>query len=236
MACSEITGDFDRIVAIEIVGSTSPSLEEGDTLQLRARAISAKGDSVPDAGLWWVLLDVDSGQVGFTIDSASGVVSSYGAGSGRVQARVENLFTSAITITVLAAPDSVAPVGDTRFVVDTGTVSSPALAVVVWDLTTVPGDTLALSGKAVHFLTVDPPPGDPTSGSFFITSSGTTPGDDPHVVELTTGADGRASVVAVRVADQVQPDSVAIDAVALSARGDTAPGSPVRFWVLFQSN
>lgn len=212
-------------------------LEEGDTLTLRARAISAKGDTVPDAGLWWLLVSVDSiGNVGFTIDSATGLISTYGPGSGNVHARVENLGTGAIAVTVEPAPDSVAALGETRVIVDTAAVSSTPLTVVTWDLTSSPGDTLALAGKPVHFLTVDPPPGSPTADSFFITDSGTQPGDDPHRVDLTTGTSGQAAVSAVRVSGQTQPDSVAIETVAITARGDTVAGSPVRFWVLFQNN
>jgi hypothetical protein len=212
-------------------------LEEGDTLTLHARAISAKGDTVPDAGLWWLLASVDSiGNVGFTIDSATGLISTYGPGSGDVYARVEALATAAISVTVEPAPDSVVPLGETRVVVDTAAASSTPLTVVVWDLTSTPGDTLALAGKPVHYLTVDPQPGSPGADSFFITASGTEPGDDPHRVDVTTVASGQAAVSAVRVAGQTQPDSVAIEAVALTALGDTVAGSPVRFWVVFQDN
>jgi hypothetical protein len=201
-------------------------LEEGDTLTLRARAISAKGDTVPDAGLWWLLGSVDSiGNVGFTIDSATGLISAYGPGTGDVYARVDGLATNAIAVTVEPAPDSATAVGETRVVVDT-----------VWDLTSDPNDTLALAGKLVHYLTVDPQPGSPGADTFFITESGTQPGDDPHMVDLTTAANGQAAVSAVRVSGQTQPDSVAIEAVAMTARGDTVAGSPVRFWVLFQNN
>jgi hypothetical protein len=236
VACSEITGDLDRVVAIEYIGSTAPTLEEGDTLRLRARAISARGDTVPDAELWWALLDIDStGNVGFTIDSASGLISTYGPGTGDVQARVENLGTNAIPVTVEAAPDSIAAVGEQRVVVDTASASSSPLTVVLLDLTSTPGDTLALAGKPVHFVTVDPPPGSSAAESFFITESGTQPGSDPHAVWLATAASGQAGVTAVRVDGQTQPDSVAIEAIATTARGDTIAGSPVRFWVLFQN-
>ncbi len=212
-------------------------LEEGDTLTLRARTISAKGEVVPDAGLWWVLLDIDSiGQVGFTIDSATGLVSAYGPGSGNVQARVDNIATNAIKVTAHPAPDSIAIVGDARLTVDVTSGNSAPLTVVLWDLSTTPGETLALSGKPVHFSTVDPAPSDPAAGSFFITASGTQPGDDPHRVDVTTNASGQAAVTAVRVSSETQPDSVAIEAVAVTARGDTVPGSPVRFWVLFLNN
>ncbi len=236
LACSEITGDFDRVVAIEIVGATTQTLEEGDTITLRARAISAAGDTVPDATIAWVTLDVDSGQVGFTIEESTGLVTAQSPGTGRVQARVETLVSGAITVTVSAAPDSLAATGPPRVTVDAAEVASPPLATTVWDLTTSPGDTLALAGKVVQFLTVDPPPGSAAAGGFFITQSDTVPGSDPHVVDVSTDVNGSASVVARRQSGTAQPDSAAIEAVALTALGDTVAGSPVRFWVVFLNN
>lgn len=103
-ACAVISGDFDRIVAIEIVGSLSRQVAVGDTLQLRARALTAAGDSVAEAPIVWVLLDLDSGQVGFTLDTATGVVAGESPGGGRVAARVETLQSGIITITVVATP------------------------------------------------------------------------------------------------------------------------------------
>ncbi len=99
IACTSLT-DFDRIVAIEIIGSTAPTVPQGDTLRLRARAIDAAGDSVPGATITWVLLDVDTGQVGFTLDSTTGLVTAQTPGAGRVQARVETLRSGIITVTV----------------------------------------------------------------------------------------------------------------------------------------
>jgi hypothetical protein len=234
-ACSPITADFDRIVAIEIVGSTSPTVEEGDTLRLHARAVSARGDTVPGAAITWVALEVDTGVVVLTIEASTGLVTALAPGSGRVQARIENLATGAITVTVQPAPDSISAVGDVRVPVDTAAAGSPPLTVKVVDLTTVPGDTLALGGKSVHFLTADPPPGSAAASGFFLSESDV-PGADPHRVDTVSGTDGRASVMVVRVAGQTQPDSVAVDAVAVTARGDTVAGSPVRFWVLFGGN
>ena len=47
LACTEITGDSDRIIAVEILGPLARTVEEGDTLQLEARALDANGDVVP---------------------------------------------------------------------------------------------------------------------------------------------------------------------------------------------
>jgi hypothetical protein len=224
------------VVAIEIVGLTAPTLEEGDTLTLRARAIDAAGDTVPAAAITWVIVDVDSGQVGFTIGESSGLVTALSPGSGRVRARVETLVSGPIVVSVLPSADSIGASGATRLTVDTGTVVSPPLTVRVWDLTTSLGDTVALTGKLVHFLTVDPPPGSAAADGFFITQSDTVPGTDPHAVAVTTGVSGDASVVVRRQGGVAQPDSAAIDATSVTAVGDTVAGSPVRFWVVFVNN
>ncbi len=223
------------MVAIEIVGVTAPMLEEGDTLTLRARAIDAAGDTVPAAAITWIVVDVDSGQVGFTIEEATGRIAALSPGSGRVRARVETLVSGPILVTVLAAADSIGATGATRLTVDTAVVASLPLAVAAWDFTSSPGDTVALAGKLVQFLTVDPPPGSAAADGFFITQSDTVPGTDPHVVDVTTGLSGEASVI-VRRSGATQPDSAAIDAVSVTATGDTVAGSPVRFWVVFANN
>ena len=235
-ACSQIVGDFDRIVAIEILGATTRTVEEGDTVRLAARAVSAAGAIVPEAAIVWGLLDVDSGQVGFTIESETGLVTAITPGSGRVRARVDELTSGTVVVTVSAAPDSVGPQGATQVTVDSTATISPALVVGVVDLTTNPGAPLALAGKLVHFVTIDPVPGSAAADGFFLSVSGAGPGTDPHRVVVTTGTDGLASVVVARQTGVPQPDTASIDAVALTARGDTIAGSPVRFLVVFENN
>ncbi len=106
--CSSLTADFDRIIAIQ-VETNAPTVEVGDTVRLVAQAVNAAGDVVPDAAIFWVLLDVDSGQVGFTLDSASGLVTGVQPGAGRVQARVEDIRSDAVTVTVTPAAASAVP-------------------------------------------------------------------------------------------------------------------------------
>ncbi len=236
MACSQIVGDFDRVVAIEILGGTTRAVEEGDTLRLGARAVSAAGAVVPDAQIVWGILDVDSGQVGFTLESGTGLVTAVSPGAGRVRARVDDLTSGTVVVTVSAAPDSVGASGATRITVDSTASVSAALVVQVLDLTTTPGAQLALAGKPVHFLTIDPAPGSSAADGFYLSMSGAGPGADPHRVVVATGTDGLASVVVGRQSGVPQPDSATIDAVALTARGDTVTGSPVRFLVVFENN
>ncbi len=230
-ACDQIIADFDRVVAIEIVGPTARTLEEGDTLQLEARAISAGGETVPDAQIYWAV--VDTGPVGFSVDTATGLVTGTAPGTGRVQPRVDELRLGAVTITVTAAADSLAAGGDTLILVDPGADASPPLAVLVLDLTTAPGESLALAGQPVHFSTADPPPGSVAAEGFFLARSETAPGDDPHAYVATTGADGRTDIVVRRQQGAAQPDTAVIHAVAVTAAGDTVAGSPIRFRIRF---
>jgi hypothetical protein len=233
-ACTDLIGDFNRIVAIQVVGTLTPQVEEGDTLRLQARALQADGDVVPDASILWVIIDVDSGQIGFTLDSLTGLVTAVTKSSGRVQARVEELATPPITLTVSAAPDSLAATGDQRVTFDTTTAEvSPGLVTVVLDLTTSPGEELPLAEKPVDYALVEPAPGSELSQGIFLTMSDTVPGSDPHRVTIQTGSNGQASAVLRRLPDFALPDSAVVHATAMTATAAPVAGSPIRFVVLF---
>jgi len=207
------------VIAIDIVGSLADTLQEGDSLTLKARAVSAAGDVVPDAAVVWEIIEL---------------VTAIEPGSGRVQARYEGLRAGPVRITVRPAPDSVTAAGDTSLVIDSTATASDSLTVLVLDLTTQPGEALALPGIAVHFLTVEPAPGTALAEGFFLAGPGETgPGEDPHHYVATSGSTGEASVVAYRQSGVAQPDSAVVDAVVLTAVGDTVAGSPVRFHIRF---
>jgi hypothetical protein len=99
--CSLLTADFDRIVALQI-DPVDRTVVVGDTIHLAAQAVDAAGEFVADADIFWAIIDADSGQIGFTLDTATGIVSGLQPGSGRVQARVEEIRSNPITITVVA--------------------------------------------------------------------------------------------------------------------------------------
>ncbi len=99
-ACAIISADFDRIVALQ-VDPEALTLTIGDTLLLEAQAVNAAGDIVVDADIFWAIIDVDSGQLGFTLDTTTGPVVAIAAGSGRVHSRVADIRSDPITITVV---------------------------------------------------------------------------------------------------------------------------------------
>jgi hypothetical protein len=229
-ACEQITGDLDRVIAMELDVSTR-MVEMGDTLRLTARAINASGEVVPEVTIIWAILDVDSGQVGFTLDSA-GLVTGISPGMGRVQARIESLRSDPITIEVSAIPDSAEAAGATRLIVPEGTDQSEGLMVLVLESTT--GQPLPIANKPVRFTLVDPQPGTAAAEGLFLLASDTVPGLDPQETLAVTGATGVATATLNRVATSTVPDSAAVEATALTAQGGVVAGSPIRFTVVFE--
>lgn len=235
LACTNLLGDFGRIVAIEIEGSVTRRLEEADTLTLVAAALTAGGERVPDATIVWQVLDVDSGQVGLTLDTATGLVTAVFPSSVRIGAVVDDLRSDVITVTVTAAPDSLAAVEPTRVTVGPGETASPPLVTTLFDLTTTAGEQRPLSGKPVRFAVVEPATGPAATRGLLLTAgTDTVPGPDSLVATSITGTDGRATI-RVRRVGTTQPDSAAIEATAHTATGMAVPGSPIRLIVVFQN-
>ncbi len=213
------------------VDMSTRMVEMGDTLRLTARAINASGEVVPEVVIIWAVLDVDSGQLGFTLDSA-GLVTGVSPGTGRVQARIESLRSDPITIEVTAIPDSAEAAGAIRLVVPAGIDQSDALMVLVLESTS--GPSLPIANKSVRFALVDPAPGTAAAEGLFLLASDTVPGLDPHETVAVTGATGVATATVNRVAAATVPDSAAVEATALTDRGDVVAGSPIRFTVVFE--
>jgi len=108
-ACKSITIDTGQVVALVTSVPDSGVVEQGDTIQPSARALSAGGDTVA-ATIYWQRLDTTV----LVVDSASGkTVGLIGGTTGRIQARVGNLISSPVTLTVLPPLDSIAASGVT---------------------------------------------------------------------------------------------------------------------------
>lgn len=231
LACSEVAGDFDRVIAIQLPLPLVASVEEGDTTTLQAQALSASGEIVPDAQIVWAIIDVDSGQIGFTIDTASGLIRGTHPGSGRVQARLENenLRSDPLLVTVTPAPDSMSAVSATRLLTAAMAEQSPPLTVRVLDLTSQ--DTpVGLAGKQVSFSIVVPA----NATGIFLTVTDTVPQADRSELTVISGATGDASAFLRRVPGESQPDSAVVEVSANTAAGQLVAGSPIRFVVEFE--
>jgi len=230
--CKLITGDPNRIIALEISGTTQQSVEENDTLALSARALAANGDVVSGSSITWAV--VDTGNVGFALDPATGRVAAVTPGkSGRVQAQVEDLRSDPVTIAVTPAPDSAAITGAPRVTLPASTAVSPPLTVSVFDVTTTPGAALLLAGKPVVFQVTAPP----ASGNqpYFLvqTPIDTVVPADLNRLTSTTAVGGQANAYVRRRPGDGPPDSLTVRATVATARGAPVTGSPFTFVVVF---
>lgn len=230
--CKQITGDLDRVIALEI-GDFERDVEVGDTLQLTAQALTASGDVVPDAEIVWALLDVDSGPTVLELDPAGVAVGAF-PGTQRLQARIDELRSDPVGITVTAAPDSIAAFSAQRVTVPAGETRSGDLSVILFERITDPDQPMPVPGKMATFQLVDPPPGSGEADGIELVVADTVATDDPLRGVALTGTDGVASAV-VRVT-ALRPDSVSIDVSATTALGNSVTGSPVRFTIVFEPN
>jgi hypothetical protein len=238
IACNPLANDADKVIALLIDGPPQRTVEEGDTLTLAASALNLAGDTVPGAAITWEMVTLDSGQVGFTLDASTGLVTANAPGSGDVRPRFEDLTTRAvITVTVTAAPDSVAAGSDLTVTMAAGDSVSPQLSVIVYDLTTDPTNPVAIGEKPVHFYLVQPEPGSDEADGFFLTVPDSVEvGSDAHQVTAASDDGGRASIVVRHIVGRAVPDSAIVDALATTASGTTVAGSPIRFVIVFDGS
>ncbi len=231
LGCSTITGNFDRVIAIEIIGALQDTVQEGDTTRLHARALSAAGDSAPDAVIVWEVIDVDSGQLGFVLDTASGTITGQFRGSGRVRARVESLVSQPVTVTVLPVADSLARSGADRIVVPGDANESEPLGILTFDLPPM-GEPDPVGGSRLVFSITSPAVTDPSLADVTLTADQDAD-PDPFVADVVAGPDGTASTVVSVAAGGGRPDSLDVTARAFTPRGVELRGSPVTFTVVF---
>ena len=225
-ACSSV-GDFGRVVAIDVVGPTVPELEEGDTLRMAAYAVSAAGDSIPDAVVTWVAVVPDTAPAVLSVDS-SGLITGLLGGTGNIQARHESLVTPLITVIVTSRPDT-AFADSTRYVVPAGDTASTAMIVTVAVYPDTGTSLIPAADKPVHFLLVEPTGGSGVRLAHVDGSLGTS----PDSLDVTTGTAGTATALLQQTPGGTLPDSAVVRVVALTAQLDTVPGTPIRFVVTF---
>lgn len=221
------------MVAILYTGPGAPSVAEGDTVTLTAVALDRDGNTLTDVPVIWRVLEPDTVEVPFTLDSMTGLVTGLFAGAGRVQGDADGLRTNTITVTVRGVGDSIAAVDDTVTFPGADT-ESPNLGATVYDVSPT-GTATPLAGAPVRFALVSPAPGTPEAATLALAPAGQAPGTDPHTALATTASSGSAFATLRRVGAG-QPDTAVIEAVALTAAGDIIPGVPARFTVVIVNN
>jgi hypothetical protein len=221
------------VVAILYTGPGAPSVAEGDTVTLTAVALDRDGNTLTDVPVIWRVLEPDTVEVAFALDSMTGLVTGLFAGAGRVQGDADGLRTNTITVTVRAVPDSIAAVEDT-VTLPAADSESPTLGATVYDVSPT-GTASPLAGVPVRFALVSPAPGTPEAATLALAPVGQAPGTDPHTALATTVSSGIAFATLRRVGAG-QPDTAVVEAVALTAAGGIIPGVPARFTVVIGNN
>jgi hypothetical protein len=98
--CGNLPVTGDGVVALEVTVPSPLTLEEGQSLQLTARALDQNGEVVA-ADIRWRTPDET-----VTVDEVTGVVTAVAAsGTGRVQATLGTLRSDLITFTLQPAPE-----------------------------------------------------------------------------------------------------------------------------------
>ena len=189
----------------------SGRVEVRDTLHPRARALNGRGDSTA-AQIIWSALDTSIA----IVDALSGATVGRTVGTGRVQARVGNLRSNPVTITILDPLDSIRAGSPDTVTVLTPDTLSDSMKIQAFG---PPGPTGSTVGRRVT-LSIVFPPGAP--GLTLV------PGDT-----VRTNTSGLA-VFQVRATSGIsRPDTVVVTAAAHHADGTPVTGSPVTFVVEF---
>lgn len=227
--CQGLTANSSSPVAVEFVLPQSPPLavEEYDTVVVGVRVRDRAGDTIPGAAVRVASLTPDT--VG--VDSAQhfGIVG-LRKGTGRVVALSGSLQSDPLTVTVTAAPDSLALVGPSVDTVAATDTASAPLVVQLLDLHTDTVQATGLTAKPVSFTIVTP------AFDSLAVATVTLSNDSLAAVVLTGSVPeiGAASVTVRRQGPPPQPDSVVVEARATRANGGPVGGSPVTFVVHFQ--
>ena len=201
----------DQVVAIEVTLPDSGRVEVTDSFFPSARGLNGNGDSIA-ATVFWTSLDTAFIKV---LDSTTGVSLGASVGTGRLQARVDELRSNPQQVTVLARLDAMvaaSPLVDTLHTATPDSLSNPLKI-----QTTAFGGN-AVNRRVVYGLTIYPASGPVVT---------LVPNDT-----VATIADGSASVqVKVSLGAGTLPDSVVVTAAMEKFHGGRLTGSPVPFVV-----
>ncbi|HEY6808412.1 MAG TPA: hypothetical protein VI160_06455 [Gemmatimonadales bacterium] len=220
-ACGNIAGDLRGVIAIDVVIPDSARVETGDTIIPTAVALDGAGDTVTGAAVFWSSLDTAGAGILQLVDSAAGTFVALAPGTSQIQARVGNLRSNPIAVTVLLRADTLfadsTPARDSVSVAAKPDSLSDSLRIRIRTF----ADTVAggnLPGRRVVFQLLYP--SDTTSFTLV-------PNDT-----VTTDAAGLA-VVQVKLKNRPLPDSAVVQATATRVNGRTVHGAPVTFTVVF---
>lgn len=223
-ACSNLTADNGGVVSLEVQRPEPATVEVGDTIQLTAVALDRNGEAV-DANIVWRTADTT-----LSVDSTTGLVTGLVANqTGRVQASETTLSSQPITLSVVAAADTLAVPTDTLIVAADVAASAPLAAVVLSRSDTAASGFTPASGTRMIFAITAPAFADPAARTVEL------PGG-VLADTLPSDATGQALPDATvnRVTGKTAPDTVRVTVSALHRSGKAVAGSGQVILVVFQ--
>lgn len=216
--CGNLTEGDGGVVSLELRLPSPAVVEFHDTLQLRARALNADGDSVA-ADIVWITPDTT-----ISLDSTTGLLTTdTTAGSGRVQARVGNLQSNLETFTIRRRSDSISLVDP---VVITVPPADSASAALVARMLSVTPDVQGISGASLVYQVVD-------SATFRDVVHFAGGGQSLRAATGSDGAPG-TGVTLRRNPAATFPVTVIVQVSATRPSGTVVPGSGQTFSITFQ--
>jgi len=217
LGCSDITAMAGGVVALELRLPNPAVVEQNDTLQLRARALNAKGDSVP-ANIVWRTPDTT-----LVLDSTGLVSTTLTSGSGRVQAKAASLVSELTTLQIRRRSDTLALTGPAVVTIAGADTASAALQAAVLSLAP---DTAGISGTTLLYEVVETAA---AQGKLRFAGGGL-------ALRATTSASGEPAVPVTlrKVPGTTPPAAVTVRCSATRPSGRAVAGSGQVFTLNFQ--
>jgi hypothetical protein len=221
-ACSNIVPTEEGVVSLVLITPQPAEVEEGQTLPLHAVALGENSDTLT-VPIVWRALDTT-----IAVDTSAGLLTGRTAGAtGRVIARVGDLYSDQVTYSVLFRADTVIRVAPAADTVEAAESESQDLTVRLEALSGVPGP---VTGRRVVYEVIEP--------AFPNPDDRTVEFQNGSLVQSVTTTSTGTPVPAVRLqrrAGATQPAAAVVEIGAWRPGGAPIPGSGQRFIIRFQA-
>lgn len=222
--CSSLQPNDAGVANLEVRPPLCDGIEVGTTVNLAARTLDPKGNSV-DAPVWWRTPDVTV----IKVDSATGKTTGLlVSDTARVQALVgskDPIVSDFVSLVVTPRADTLAQSGAARVTVDTNRTGSEPLLVTVSKknpATPIKSFPLAYRVIAPGFTSPDERTVEFPGGKLSLIACSSASGTPSVATQLN------------RRANTTQPDSAVVEVTARHPDGSAVPGSGARFTILFK--
>jgi hypothetical protein len=217
LGCSNLTESNGGVVALQLRIPSPAVVEQHDTLQLFAKALDIRGDSVAARILWQT---PDDSLLQIVDDTLGLMTTDTTAGQARVQASVGSLRSDLVVLTLRPRSDTLRLTGVDSITVVAPDSVSDTLGVVIESQNPAGG----VAGTSILYELIDPA----AQGQVVLPN-----GQASYRVQTgVTG--GPVSAVTVRRITATPPSVVHVRVSATRPSGTEVPGSGQQFVVLFQ--